>query len=29
MLSTFDPTKDAANRKKRGVSFAEGDGVLL
>ncbi len=28
MPSTFDPTKDAANRKKHGVSLAEGDGVL-
>ena len=24
----FDPTKDAANIKKHGVSLAEGDGVL-
>ena len=28
MPSTFDPTKDAANRKKHGISLAEGDGVL-
>jgi len=28
MSSTFDPTKDAANRKKHGVSLTEGDGVL-
>jgi uncharacterized protein len=28
MPSSFDPTKDAANRKKHGVSLAEGDGVL-
>jgi len=28
MPSTFDPSKDAANRKKHGVSLAEGDGVL-
>lgn len=28
MSSTFDPTKDAANRKKHGISLAEGDGVL-
>ena len=28
MPSTFDPTKDAANRKKHGVSLTEGDGVL-
>ena len=28
MPSTFDPRKDAANRKKHGVSLAEGDGVL-
>jgi uncharacterized DUF497 family protein len=26
--STFDPGKDAANRKKHGISLAEGDGVL-
>ena len=25
---TFDPAKDAENRRKHGVSFAEGDGVL-
>jgi uncharacterized DUF497 family protein len=25
---SFDPKKDAANRKKHGVSLAEGDGVL-
>ena len=25
---TFDPSKDAANRKKHGISLAEGDGVL-
>jgi uncharacterized protein len=24
----FDPKKDAANRKKHGVSLSEGDGVL-
>ena len=28
MPSSFDPTKDAANRKKHGVSLSEGDGVL-
>ena len=28
MPSSFDPSKDAANRKKHGVSLAEGDGVL-
>ena len=28
MSNTFDPNKDAANRKKHGVSLAEGDGVL-
>jgi hypothetical protein len=28
MPSTFDPAKDAANRKKHAVSLAEGDGVL-
>ena len=28
MTATFDPKKDAANVKKRGVSLAEGDGVL-
>ena len=28
MSSSFDPTKDAANRKKHGVSLSEGDGVL-
>ena len=28
MPSTFDPGKDAANRKKHGISLAEGDGVL-
>ncbi len=28
MTSGFDPKKDAANRKKHGVSLAEGDGVL-
>ena len=28
MPSSFDPTKDSANRKKHGVSLAEGDGVL-
>jgi uncharacterized DUF497 family protein len=28
MPSTFDPVKDAANRKKHGVSLTEGDGVL-
>ena len=28
MPSTFDPSKDAANRKKQGVSLTEGDGVL-
>ena len=26
--SNFDQNKDAANRKKHGVSLAEGDGVL-
>lgn len=26
--STFDPVKDAANRKKHGISLAEEDGVL-
>jgi uncharacterized protein len=28
MPSNFDPNKDAANRKKHGISLAEGDGVL-
>ena len=28
MGSTFDPNKDAANRRKHGISLAEGDGVL-
>jgi uncharacterized DUF497 family protein len=28
MPSTFDPTKDAANRKRHGISLTEGDGVL-
>ena len=28
MPSSFDPAKDGANRKKHGVSLAEGDGVL-
>jgi uncharacterized protein len=28
MPSSFDPAKDAANRKKHGVSLSEGDGVL-
>ena len=28
MPSIFDPTKDAANRKKHGISLTEGDGVL-
>ena len=28
MPSYFDPAKDAANRKKHGLSLAEGDGVL-
>ena len=28
MPSTFDPSKDAANRKKHGISLTEGDGVL-
>ena len=28
MPSTFDPRKDAANRKTHGISLAEGDGVL-
>ena len=28
MPSTFDPTKDAANRKTHGTSLADGDGVL-
>ena len=28
MPSDFDPTKDATNRKKHGLSLAEGDGVL-
>ena len=28
MPSTFDPAKDAANRKKHGISLTEGDGVL-
>lgn len=29
MPSSFDPVKEAANRKKHGVSLSEGDGVLL
>jgi len=28
MPSNFDPSKDAANWKKHGVSLAEGDGVF-
>ena len=28
MSSSFDQTKDAANRKKHGISLSEGDGVL-
>ena len=28
MSANFDPKKDAENRKKHGVSLAEGDGVL-
>lgn len=28
MPSNFDPTKDVANRRKHGLSLAEGDGVL-
>ena len=28
MPSIFDPAKDAANRRKHGVSLTEGDGVL-
>jgi uncharacterized DUF497 family protein len=28
MPSSFDPTKDASNRRKHGVSLSEGDGVL-
>jgi uncharacterized protein len=28
MPSIFDPAKDAANRKKHGISLSEGDGVL-
>jgi len=28
MTATFDPKKESANRKKHGVSLAEGDGVL-
>jgi len=28
MRSSFDPAKDAANRRKHGVSLTEGDGVL-
>jgi uncharacterized protein len=28
MAISFDPTRDAANRKKHGVSLADGDGVL-
>ena len=28
MTADFDPKKDAANRKKHGVSLSEGDGVL-
>jgi uncharacterized protein len=28
MTAAFDPSKDATNLKKHGVSLAEGDGVL-
>lgn len=28
MPSNFDPAKDAANRRRHGISLAEGDGVL-
>ncbi len=28
MPSIFDPAKDAANRKRHGISLIEGDGVL-
>jgi uncharacterized protein len=28
MSSSFDPAKDAANRRKHGLSLAEGDGVV-
>ena len=28
MSSSFEPPKDAANRKKHGISLTEGDGVL-
>jgi uncharacterized protein len=28
MATSFDPTKDASNRKKHGISLTEGDGVL-
>ena len=28
MQSNFDPSKDAANRKKHRLALAEGDGVL-
>src|SRR5205085_8789639 len=28
MSPTFDPAKDAENRRKHGVSLTEGDGVL-
>lgn len=28
MASIFDPGKDAANRRKHGISLSEGDGVL-
>lgn len=28
MSVSFDPKKDAANRRKHGMSLAEGDGVL-
>ena len=28
MATGFDPNKHAANRKKHGISLAEGDGVL-
>ena len=28
MATTFDPTKDATNVRKHGVSLVEGDGVL-
>jgi uncharacterized protein len=28
VASNFDPGKDAANRRKHGISLSEGDGVL-